>query len=257
MKVWLVNCVPLSVMTLFGTPKWQTSPLKNLTADCAVTFLTGSTSGQFVNLSIATSSTQSPRQHEGRGPVCRAPRPKMARREGLFEGLELVDEASLNATDTLHTWLLVPSHPGGRWARRNLAGTPSRQGPSTLCGSHICLHVSLPTAPVLPPGGCTSISLHLVFVCTERCQRTDTGRTGGLLFLPLPAPQEAPLFGGIGRYAAPMPEPWARRQGPKASLLPWERLSLWPGLDTLPEPVALGQAQRPRQHPCRQPQRAR
>ena len=25
MKVWLVNCVLLSVMTLFGTPKWQTS----------------------------------------------------------------------------------------------------------------------------------------------------------------------------------------------------------------------------------------
>ena len=37
--------------------------------------------------------------------------------------------------------------PGGRWARRNLVGMPCRQGPSTLCGSHICLHVSLPTAP--------------------------------------------------------------------------------------------------------------
>ena len=51
MKVWLVNCVPLSVMTLFYTPKWQTSPLKNLMADCVVTFLTASTSGHFVNLS--------------------------------------------------------------------------------------------------------------------------------------------------------------------------------------------------------------
>ena len=39
LKVWLVNCVPLLVMTPFGTPKWQTSPLKNLTADCAITFL--------------------------------------------------------------------------------------------------------------------------------------------------------------------------------------------------------------------------
>ena len=53
MKAWLVNCVPLSVITLLGTPKWQTSPLKNLMADYAVTFLTASTSGHFVNLSIA------------------------------------------------------------------------------------------------------------------------------------------------------------------------------------------------------------
>ena len=30
----------------------------------------------------------------------------MAMREGLFEGLELADEVSLNGTDTLHTWLL-------------------------------------------------------------------------------------------------------------------------------------------------------
>ena len=72
-----------------------------------------------------------------------------------------------------------------------------------------------------------------------------------------PAPQEVPLFGGIRQYVVPMPEPGARRQGPKAFLPPWERLSLRPGLDALPEPVALGQAQRPRQHPCRQPQGAR
>ena len=39
---------------LLGIPKRQTSPLKNLTADCAVTFLTASTSGHLVNLSIAT-----------------------------------------------------------------------------------------------------------------------------------------------------------------------------------------------------------
>ena len=48
MKAWLVNCVPLLVMTLLGTPKRQTSPLKNLTADCVVTFLTASTSGHFL-----------------------------------------------------------------------------------------------------------------------------------------------------------------------------------------------------------------
>jgi len=45
MKAWLVNCVPLSVMILLGTPKRQTSPLKNLMADYAVTFLTAYTSG--------------------------------------------------------------------------------------------------------------------------------------------------------------------------------------------------------------------
>ena len=38
MKVWLVNCVPLSVMILLGIPKRQTIDLKNLTADCAVIF---------------------------------------------------------------------------------------------------------------------------------------------------------------------------------------------------------------------------
>src|SRR4051812_20516618 len=106
----------------------------------------------------------------------------MVRREGLFEGLGQVDEASLNVTDTLHTWLLVSSHPGERWAIRNLAGTPSRQGPSTLCGRHICLHASPPTAPVLPPGGCTSISHRLAFSCTGRHRRTSTGRTDGLIF---------------------------------------------------------------------------
>ena len=40
MKAWLVNCVPVSVMILLGTPKRHTSPLKNLMADCAITSLT-------------------------------------------------------------------------------------------------------------------------------------------------------------------------------------------------------------------------
>ena len=130
----------------------------------------------------------------------------MAWKEELFEGLELVDEASLNGTDTLHTWLLVSSHPGGRWARRNLVGTPFWQGPSTLCGSHICLCVSPPTAPVLPPGECTSISHRSVFFCKGHRRRTDTWQTDGLLSPLLPTPQEAPLLGGIGRYVVPMPE---------------------------------------------------
>ena len=112
MKVWLVNCVSLSLMILLGTPKRQTSPLKNLTADCAVTFLTASTSGHFVSLSIATCKYSKPRQHGERGPVCRSPRPKMARKEGSSEELELADRVSSNGTNTLHTWLLVQLHPG-------------------------------------------------------------------------------------------------------------------------------------------------
>ena len=67
MKAWLVNYMPLSVMTLLGTPKRQTSPLKNLTADCVVTFLTGSTSGHFVNLSIATYKYSKPPTARGKG----------------------------------------------------------------------------------------------------------------------------------------------------------------------------------------------
>ena len=69
MKVWLVNYVPLSVMTLLGTPKRQTSPLNNLTAHCAVTFLTASTSGHFVNLSIATYKYSKPPTARGKGPI--------------------------------------------------------------------------------------------------------------------------------------------------------------------------------------------
>ena len=67
MKVWLVNSVPLSVMNLFGTPKRHTSPLKNLMADYAVTFLTASNSGHFVNLSIATYKYSKPPTAWGEG----------------------------------------------------------------------------------------------------------------------------------------------------------------------------------------------
>ncbi len=82
---------------------------------------------------------KAPRQHGGRGLVCRAPRPKMARREGLFEGLELVDEASLNGTDTLHTLLLVLLHPGGWWARRSLAGMgPRPYVGATFASMYLC-----------------------------------------------------------------------------------------------------------------------
>ena len=136
----------------------------------------------------------------------------MARKEGLSEELELVDGVSLNGTDTFHTWLLVQLHPGGQWAGRNLAGTPCQQRPLILCESHICLHVSLPTAPVRPPGECTSISHRLVFSYTGRRPQTGTWQTDGLLSLLLPVLQEVPLFGGIEQCVAPMMEPEARRQ---------------------------------------------
>ena len=76
MKMWLVNCVPLSVMTLFGTPKRQTSPLKNLTVDYAVTFLTASTSGNFVNLSTATYKYSKPPTARGKVPNIPSPQTK-------------------------------------------------------------------------------------------------------------------------------------------------------------------------------------
>ena len=73
MKVRLMNCVPLSVMTLFGTPKRQTCPLKNLMAHCDVTFLTASTSGHFVNLSIAMYKYSKPPTARGKGPNMSSP----------------------------------------------------------------------------------------------------------------------------------------------------------------------------------------
>ena len=73
MKVRLVNYVQLSVIILLGTPKRHTSPLKNLTADCAVTFLTGSTSSYFVNFSIATYKYSKPPTARGKGPSMSSP----------------------------------------------------------------------------------------------------------------------------------------------------------------------------------------
>ena len=83
MKVWLVNCVLLSVITLLGTPKWHTSPLKNLMADCAVTFLTASTSVYFVNLSIATYKYSKPPTAWGKGPSMSSPQTEKGQERGM------------------------------------------------------------------------------------------------------------------------------------------------------------------------------
>ena len=83
MKVRLVNCVPLSVMILLGILKRQTIDLKNLTADCAVTFLTGSTFGHFVNLSIATYKNSKPPTARGKGPRMSIPKTENGQDKGI------------------------------------------------------------------------------------------------------------------------------------------------------------------------------
>ena len=123
-------------------------------------------------------------------------------------------------------------------------------------GSHICLCVSLPTAPVRPPGECTSISNRLVFFCTKCRQRIGTWQTDGLLSALLPAPQGASLFGEIERYVVPMPEPEARRQGLKAHLRPQGQLPLQSELEAPSGVAALRQAWGTWQRPCRQLLRA-
>ena len=78
-----MNCVPLSVMILLGIPKRQTIDLKNLTADCAVTFLTASTSGHFVNLSIATYKYSKPPTARGKGPRMSRPQTENGQDKGI------------------------------------------------------------------------------------------------------------------------------------------------------------------------------
>ena len=83
MKVRLVNCVLLSVMILLGIPKRQTIDLKNMTVDCAVTFLTGSPSGRFVNLSIATYKYSKPPTARGKGPRISSPQTENGQDKGI------------------------------------------------------------------------------------------------------------------------------------------------------------------------------
>ena len=126
-----------------------------------------------------------------------------------------------------------------------------RQGLLTLCGSHTCLHVSLPTASVRPPEECTSISRLSVSFCIGHHPQTGTCWTDGLLSLLLPVPQGVPLFGGNGRCAVPMPEPKARRQVLKTHLRPQGQLPLRSELEAPPGVAILRQAWGTRQRPCR------
>ena len=66
-----------------GTPKRQTSPLKNLTVDYAVTFITASTSGHFVNLSIATYKYSKPPTARGKGPNMSSPQTEKGQERGM------------------------------------------------------------------------------------------------------------------------------------------------------------------------------
>ena len=83
MKVRLVNCVPLSGMILLGTPKRQTSPLKNLMADGVVTFLTASTSGHLLKLSIPTYMYSKPPTARGQGPNMSSPQTEKGQERGM------------------------------------------------------------------------------------------------------------------------------------------------------------------------------
>ena len=83
MKVRLVNCVPLSVMILLGIPKRQTIDLKNLTADCVVTFLSGYTSDHFVNLSMATNKNSKAPTARGKGPRISSPQTENGQDKGI------------------------------------------------------------------------------------------------------------------------------------------------------------------------------
>ena len=78
-----MNCVSLSVMILLGILKRQTIDLKNLTADYAVTFLTGSTSGHFVNLSTATYKYSKPPTARGKGPKMSSPQTENGQDKGI------------------------------------------------------------------------------------------------------------------------------------------------------------------------------
>ena len=73
MKAQLLKWVPVSVMIRAGTPKRHTNPFKNLIADYAVTFLTASSSGHFVNLLMATYKYSKPLTTRGKGPKMSSP----------------------------------------------------------------------------------------------------------------------------------------------------------------------------------------
>ena len=64
-------------------PERQTIDLENLTADCAVTFLTGYTSGHFVNLSIATYKYSKPPTARGKGPRISSPQTENGQDKGI------------------------------------------------------------------------------------------------------------------------------------------------------------------------------
>ena len=83
MKVWLVHWVLLSVITLAGTLKRHTNPFKNLIANCAITFLIGSPSGHFVNLSIATYKKSKPPVVRGKGPKMSSPQTENDHDKGI------------------------------------------------------------------------------------------------------------------------------------------------------------------------------
>jgi hypothetical protein len=68
---------------LVGHPKTANNPFKNLMANCAVTFLTASTSGHFVNLSMETYKYSKPPTAQGKGPRMSSPQTKNGHERGI------------------------------------------------------------------------------------------------------------------------------------------------------------------------------
>ena len=64
-------------------PEAAHQSFKNLIADCAVTFLTGSTSGHFVNFSIATNKNSKPPVARGKGPTISSPQTENDHDKGI------------------------------------------------------------------------------------------------------------------------------------------------------------------------------
>ena len=83
MKAHLVNRVLLFVITLLGTQKRHINPLKNLIDDCAINFLTDSTSGHFVILSIAMYRNSKPLVAWGKGLKMSSPQTTKGQDKGM------------------------------------------------------------------------------------------------------------------------------------------------------------------------------
>ena len=176
----------------------------------------------------------------------------------MFKGLELVDEASLNGTDTPHTWLLVPLHPGGRWAKRNLAG----KGPRPYVGAtYASMYLRQQLQSFLPGD---ALQFHTVWPSPVQDVIDELVQGGpmGYFFRFLMLLKKLPCLEELDGMLRPcrslgLDGKDQRHLFRHGSGCLYGQGCLYLHISMVPELVALGKAQRPRQHPCRQPQGAR